>query len=106
MQDEDVDRLEPAKRLDGRGAGVAGGGADHGGAGAVARSARFISRATTCMARSLKASVGPWNNSSMKRAGRDLPEWRDGRMMEAGIGLGKHALELGEARVPFEKGAS
>ena len=38
-------------------------------------SARFISRATTCMARSLKASVGPWNSSRMKLFGAI---WRKG----------------------------
>src|SRR5579862_7391959 len=46
----------------------------------VVRSARFcstwsISRARNCIARSLKASVGPWNSSSTNRLG---PSWISG----------------------------
>ena len=54
-----------------------------------------ISRATSCMARSLKASVGPWNSSSTNRLGRELRERRGRRMAERAVGLARHAGEIG-----------
>ena len=59
VQDEDVDGIQPAEGLDGSSARIARGGADDRGALPRRRSARFMNRETTCMARSLKASVGP-----------------------------------------------
>ena len=54
-----------------------------------------ISRATNCIARSLKASVGPWNSSSTNRLGAELDERRGGRMAEGAVGLARHAREIG-----------
>ena len=51
-------------------------------------SVKSISRASNCIARSLKASVGPWNSSSTKPAGRDLGQRRHRLMVERGVGLG------------------
>ena len=36
---------------------------------------------------------------------RNLPERRDGRVMEAGIGLVEHGFEVGRARIALEIGA-
>ena len=54
-----------------------------------------ISRARSCIATSLKASVGPWNSSSMKVPGAELRERRDGRMAERVVGFARHAGEIG-----------
>ena len=68
--------LAAAEGLDGGAAGVAGGGADDGdGAGRGGSSARSIRRASTCMATSLKASVGPWKSSRIQSLG---PIWTRG----------------------------
>ena len=79
----DVGAGAAAKRLDRRTAGIAGG-RDHD---ACVRSPRAasawsISRARSCIARSLKASVGPWNRSSTKVAHAELHDRRDGGMAE------------------------
>ena len=74
-----------------------------------------ISRARSCIARSLKASVGPWNSSiahrlvsklyrNAARAASELDEVnellrkrRDRRMAEIPVGLLRHAGEVGFA---------
>ena len=43
------------------------------------------------MARSLKASVGPWNSSSRNVFGAELRERRHRRMAERAVGLARHA---------------
>ena len=50
-----------------------------------------ISRASSCIATSLKASVGPWNSSSRKMLAPICDERRDGRMAEGAVGLARHA---------------
>ena len=40
-----------------------------------------------------------------ERIRRDLAQRRDGRMMEAAIGLFEHGIEVGKARIALEKGA-
>ena len=62
----------------------------------VARSPRSastwsISRARSCIATSLKASVGPWNSSRIAQAAVELDQRRDGRVAEAGVGVAGHA---------------
>ena len=58
-------------------------------------SAWSISRARNCIARSLNASVGPWNSSSTKRVGAKLRQRRDRRMTERAVGVVRHAREVG-----------
>ena len=43
-------------------------------------------RPSSCSAKSLKASVGPWNSSSSQSFGPSWRKRRDGGMVEAGIG--------------------
>ena len=65
-QNEDVDAARAAEGLDRRAAGVAGGGA-HDGDALAARCQHAVHQpASSCIATSLKASVGPWNSSSTK----------------------------------------
>ena len=68
-EDDHVDLLAAAEGLDRGAAGIAGGRDDDGGALAALASAWSISRARSCIARSLKASVGPWKSSSTNRLG-------------------------------------
>ena len=86
-QDEDLDALPAAKGLDRRRAGVAAGRADDGhppaasGGGSPRRAAPI-----SCIATSLKASVGPWKSSSNQSFGADLHQGHPRGMVEAGIG--------------------
>ena len=50
-----------------------------------------ISRASNCMATSLKASVGPWNSSRMKRFGPDLDKRADRLVAKRRIGFARDA---------------
>ena len=54
-----------------------------------------ISRARSCIATSLKASVGPWKSSSTKGSHAELRQRRDGGMAEGAVGLARHAGEIG-----------
>ena len=51
-------------------------------------------RASSCIATSLKASVGPWNSSRIHRLRSDLNERRDGRVAETRIGIAGERNEL------------
>ena len=65
-----------AERLDRRAAGVARGRADDGRRAAPRSASTWsISRASNCIATSLKASVGPWNSSSTHWP---APSWTSG----------------------------
>jgi hypothetical protein len=93
-EDEDIDRVEPAKRLDRGRAGVAEVAPTM-----VTRSPRRASAASnswpiSCMAKSLNASVGPWNSSSRKWFGQLLQRRARG-MAEARIGARDEVGELG-----------
>ena len=82
-------RRAVAAGLDRRRAGVAGGRADDGHPlAARASGPRSKSRPRSCSARSLKASVGPWNSSSSQSSLVELDERRHRAMAEAGVGLG------------------
>ena len=56
-----------------------------------------ISRAKSCIARSLNASVGPWNSSSDEGVHAELRQRRDRGMAKIAIGLARHAGEIGFA---------
>ena len=91
IERDQVDLRAAAERLDRGAAGVARGRTTM-----VVRSPRCasawsISRARNCIARSLKASVGPWNSSSTKVPGAELRQRRDRRMAERAVGLVRHA---------------
>ncbi len=52
-----------------------------------------ISRASSCIATSLKASVGPWKSSSTKVFGAGLHQRADGLVAEGRIGFAHQPLE-------------
>jgi hypothetical protein len=63
-QDDEIDLIAVAERFDGGAAGIARG-RDHDGAALAARGQHMVHQPRqSCIARSLKASVGPWNSSS------------------------------------------
>ena len=105
MQDEDVDRLEAAKRLDGGGAGVARGRADHSGMSALAHERAVHEPRHHLHGDVLEGERRPVKQLEQELVRTDLAERRDGRVMETAIGLFEHGLEVGQASVAFEKGA-
>ena len=52
---------------------------------------RRTSRARSCIAKSLKARVGPWNSSSSQSSAAELAQGCGGGMGEAGIGVRRRA---------------
>ena len=62
-----------------------------------------ISRASSCMATSLKASVGPWNSSRMKRFGADLDQRADRLVAKRRVGLAHHPLEAGRLDLAIDE---
>ena len=103
VQDENVDGLEPAKRLDGRGAGVAGGRPDHRRARALAHERAVHQPRHHLHGEVLEGQRRPVKQLEDEAVRRDLPQRRDGRVMEAAIGLGQHGLQVRQARIAFEE---
>ncbi len=102
MQDENVDGLEPAKGLDGGGAGIAGRGADHRGVRALAQQRAVHQPRHHLHGEILEGERRPVKQLQQKRVRRDLVQGRDGRVMEAAIGLFQHGFEIGETGIAFE----
>ncbi len=104
MQDENVDHVEAAKGFDRGGAGVARGGADHGGARAPARQRPVHEPGNHLKREILEGKRRAVEQLEQPGRGTDLAERRHGGVMEAAIGLLQHRPEIGEAGVPFEIG--
>ena len=104
MQDENVDHVEAAKGLDRRGAGVARGGADHGGARAAARQRPVHQPRNDLKREVLEGERRTVEQLEQPGRGPDLAERRHGGVMEAAIGLLQHRPEIGEAGIAFEIG--
>ena len=99
VQDEDVDGVEPTKGFNGGGAGIAGGGADHRGAAAVALQRAVHQPRHHLHGQVLEGERRPMEQLEQPRARCDLPQRRHGGMVEAGISLFQHGFEVGESRV-------
>ena len=65
-----------------------------------------ISRASNCIATSLKASVGPWKSSSTKHVGAGLDERAHRVMAEGRVGFPHEPLETVGAISPPRNGVS
>ena len=105
MQDENVDHVEAAKGLDGGGAGIAGGGADDRCPRALPPERTVHEPRHHLHGEVLEGERRPVKQLEQPARGRNLPERRDGRMMEAGIGLVEHGFEVASARIALEIGA-
>ena len=105
MQDEDVDHVEAAEGFDGRGTGIAGGGADDRGARAAPLQRAVHQPRHHLHGEILEGERRPVKQLEQPARRRNLAERRDGRVMEAAIGVVEHGFEVGEARIALEIGA-
>ena len=95
MQDEDVDVGAAAAALDRRRAGVARGRAQHHDALASPRQrAHPSSRPSSCSAKSLNASVGPWNSSSSHSLWPSCTRGATAGWRNCGVGVARDRAQL------------
>jgi len=93
MQDEDVDGGAVAERLDGGRAGIAGGGADDGDAGAALRQHMLVQRPQQLHRHVLEGERGTVEQLHQPGAAVQLLQRRHRRMAEGAIGLAHDAGE-------------
>ena len=105
VKDENVDHVEAAEGLDGGGTGIAGGGADDRRPRALPAERAVHQPRHHLHGEVLEGERRPVKQLEQPARGRNLPERRDGRMMEAGIGVVEHGFKVCRARVAFKIGA-